>query len=110
MKIKEINRVLEGKFLTKENNLEIEIQDCYTGDLLSHVMANCKEESAWVTVQTHINIIAIASLLDIPLIIVPENAKVDQNTIEKANSEKIAILNTKYNAFEISVKLKELYI
>ncbi len=109
MKIKNIISALEGEILTEKNNFETEIKNCYTGDLLSHVMANCKEESAWITVQTHINIIAIATLLDIPLIIVPENAKVDKNTIVKANEEEISIVNTKLNAFEISVKLKELY-
>ena len=32
---------------------------------------SCKQGDAWITVQTHLNTIAVAVLLEIPCIIVP---------------------------------------
>jgi hypothetical protein len=44
----------------------------YTCDLLSWVMARGKAGCAWVTVQTHMNVVAVASLHDMACIICPE--------------------------------------
>ena len=41
-----------------------EIKDVYIGDLLSVVMAHGKEGTLWLTVQKHLNVVAVAQLLD----------------------------------------------
>jgi len=40
------------------NELNKEIKDGYVGDLLSDVMGNAPAESIWLTVQSHVNILA----------------------------------------------------
>ena len=47
----------------------------YTCDLLSHVMGKGVADMAWVTVQTHMNVVAVASLLDFACVIVPESTR-----------------------------------
>ncbi len=76
-------------------------------DLLSWVMANGKENEAWITVQTHTNILAVTSLLDMACIIVPEDIVVEPATLEKAQEKGIAIFGTTDNAFQIFTKFYE---
>lgn len=70
-------------------------------DLLSWVMANGKEGEAWITVQIHSNIIAVATLLDFSCIIVPEGIQVDEEVIEKASDEDVPVFSTKLDAYGI---------
>ncbi len=81
--------------------LDKQIRGLYYGDLLSWVMSHAKEGDAWITVQTHVNIVAVASLLNLSCIIIPENSTVEQATVDKANEMNIPIFSTELNAYEI---------
>lgn len=76
-------------------------------DLLSWVMANGKENEAWITVQTHANILAVTSLLDMACIIIPEGIVVEPATLEKAKEKQIPIFSTQESAYQIFVKFYE---
>ena len=93
-----------GKEASLENEtcLENEIRNVYIGDLLSWVMGNAKEGSAWVTIQGHINIIAVASLISASCIIIAENAEIFDDALEKAIDERIPVFKTKLNSFEVA--------
>lgn len=78
-----------------------EVACAYTCDLLSWVMAKGKPGLAWVTVQTHMNVIAIASLHDIACIICPEGIQMEAPCLEKAEQEGIAVLFSEKTAYEI---------
>lgn len=65
-------------------------------------MANGKDESLWITVQRHINVIAVAELVGFQAIVFVESAIPDQQTIEKANELSIPLLKTSLTAFELS--------
>lgn len=105
MYIKDLVNKDEFNLVTQNTDLNKEIKYGYVGDLLSWVMGHAKKESAWITVQTHINIIAVASLLEISCIIIPENIKVETDTIKKANEEDITIICSSLNAYQISALL-----
>lgn len=62
MRLDKIAKELELEVLT-ENNIEKEVKGVYIGDLLSLVMANAKEKNLWITIQTHLNVIAVATLV-----------------------------------------------
>ena len=72
MTIKELIPLIEAKELTKEADLNKEVLCGYTCDLLSWVMGHGQEGMAWVTVQTHMNVIAVASLMEMAAVIIPE--------------------------------------
>jgi hypothetical protein len=80
----------------------------YASDLLSCVMSGAAHQSVWVTLQAHINIVAVAALLDLSAIIITEGAKPDENTIAKANEEGINILLTEKPTFAVVGELWEL--
>ena len=82
----------------------------YTSDLLSCVMAGAKNNYLWITLQAHLNIVAVAALLDVAAIIITENAQPDSATISKANAQDIVLLSTARPTFEIDGKLWEMGI
>lgn len=82
-------------------DLNRKISNVYSCDLLSWVMAKGKHDTAWITVQTHNNILAVASLLEFACIIIPEGIKVDQEIIDKANDQEVVMLSSDKESFEI---------
>lgn len=106
MKVKELAENLGMKVLAGEDGLDKEIMGGYTGDLLSWVMSHASKGDVWVTVQIHPNIIAVAVLLEMSAIIVPESIPVESATLEKANSESIAILQSAGSAFDLCAQIK----
>ncbi|NTW70784.1 MAG: AraC family transcriptional regulator [Eubacteriaceae bacterium] len=99
---------LEGlKLLNEDIDLNKEIESVYIGDLLSWVMAHAGKGSAWITVQTHMNIIAVAVLLEMSCIILPENIKAEENTLARASEEGIAVFTTPLDAYKIACEFKE---
>ncbi len=91
-----------------DNDKDVLAENVYIGDLLSVVMSKAKEHSIWITIQTHLNIMAVAELLDIACIIVVEGMELESQTIEKSNELQIPILKTKASAFEVACKLNSL--
>ena len=109
MNLKEIINSLQLQSVTTPKNYEEIIPTCgYTSDLLSCVMSGAAHKSIWVTLQAHINIVAVATLLDLSAIIITEDAKPDEATIAKANEEGIDILLTKEPTFAVVGKLWEM--
>jgi len=89
-----VKELLETKRFTLENqgvDLEKTIENVYIGDLLSWVMSHADKKCAWITVQTHMNIVAVAVLLEMSCIILPEDLKPDENTAKIACLFKDAI-------------------
>lgn len=80
----------------------------YTSDLLSCVMAGAKKGHVWVTLQAHVNIVAVAALLEVGAIIITENAQPDEAVISKANEENVILLSTPASTFEVVGKLWEM--
>jgi len=77
----------------------------YTSDLLSDVMGNCPEGSLWITIQRHMNVIAVAQLKKIPVIILVNGIKPDNAVKERAKEEGIFILSTSDSSFIASGKI-----
>jgi predicted MFS family arabinose efflux permease len=75
---------------------------------LSDVIGNAREGQVWITLQTHQNIIAVASLKDLAAIIIVRGAVPEDDTIEKSNIENIPILVTEMDTFNITGRLFEL--
>jgi hypothetical protein len=110
MKLEKITNKLEIKKITKFFGNDREISGAYTSDLLSDVMANSKKDNVWITLQTHLNIIAVASLKELAAIIIVLDKEIDKDTLDKAESENITILGTPMTAYQVSGKLYELGI
>jgi predicted transcriptional regulator len=102
MKVSEILTWKNTKLLAGKNNCAQLINGGYTSDLLSDVMGNADENMAWITMQTHKNVIAIASLKELACVIIVNNNKPSEDMIEAANNEGIPVIVTELSAFEFS--------
>jgi len=99
MKLKNI--ISELQLITVvEANLDKDIFDAYACDLLSDVMGNAQEGQIWITMQTHKNLAAIASLKDLPAIIIVGNNKPAADLVEFAKENNVAIFTTSMTAFK----------
>ena len=107
MTVKELCELIDAKDMTPEADKSVEVSCGYTCDLLSWVMAHGAAGMAWVTVQTHMNVVAVASLMEMAAVIIPEGIEMEAPSLEKAKDEGICVLQTKLTAFEICAKLAE---
>ncbi|WP_051569072.1 DRTGG domain-containing protein [Alkaliphilus transvaalensis] len=99
---------MELEVIAGATGLSQVVEGMYIGDLLSWVMANIRKGNCWVTIQTHVNIVAVAMLGEAACIIIPEGADIDEATIEKANEENIPLLRSKESAFQLAFKYGQL--
>ncbi len=83
------------------------IEGVYAGDLLSWVMghANCGE--CLVTIMSNINVLAVASLLDLSCVILAEGVKPDDEFLALAKEKQINVLSSMDRTYEICTKLYE---
>ena len=86
---------------------QLDIETVYICDLLSWVMAHAGSKCAWITIQSHVNIVAVAVLLEMSCIIVPENVKVEEATLQKAAEENIPILSTELSSYQVACILSK---
>jgi hypothetical protein len=107
MKLSELINITGLNSVTDVFEPDKEITGAYTSDLLSDVIANSKKDQIWITLQTHQNIVAVASLKEIAAIVIVMDKDIGADTLEKANSEKITILRTGLTAFQISGMIYE---
>jgi len=77
-----------------------EIHSVFTGDLLSYVMGHALADQAWVTMQTHQNVIAIAALKDLACVILIDENQPDEDALSSAKEHEIPILISPLSAYE----------
>ena len=100
MHVSDFVKLSGGKVLTGEYE-DREITCGYTCDLLSHVMGKGQADMAWITVQAHMNVIAVAALMDFACVIIPEGLPVDETIVAKAAQEDIILVSSELTAFEL---------
>lgn len=89
----------------KKEKQQQEIKGVYIGDLLSIVMSHAKEGDMWLTVQGHINSVAVAVLNNLAAIVLVEGIKPDELMKQKADEEGIPILVTSKSSYEVATEL-----
>ncbi len=108
MKTTEIVKALNLKVYSGKDALDKEVKGGYVSDLLSDVMGNANEGQVWITLQTHKNIMAVASLKDLPAIILVNGLKPEADTLLKSEEEGLPLLGTELDTFTICGRLYEL--
>jgi len=91
-----------------EKGLDREISGGYTTDLLSDVMGHAKAGNLWITLQTHKNVMAIASLKELAAIIIVKGYQPEADMLQQSNIENIPVLGTGSESFEITGKIFKL--
>ena len=110
MLVKDIITILGLKVFGGSKGLNHEVTGGYTSDLLSDVMGHAENGKIWITLQTHKNVIAIASLKDLAAVILIKGLEPDTDMLAQAEEEGIPVLGTNEQAFETSGKMFNLLI
>jgi serine kinase of HPr protein (carbohydrate metabolism regulator) len=110
MKVRGIVEALDLDVLAGEANLDREVTGGYAADLLSCVMAGAEAGDLWITLQTHGNIVAVASLLGVAALVVAEGAEVPEATLAKAEQQDVIVLASAEPVYETIAHLVELGI
>jgi hypothetical protein len=111
MNLQEIIDRFDLTVLTEPRDfLAIQPAGGYSSDLLSCVMAGAKSNALWITLQAHLNIVAVGALLEVAAIIITENARPEAATISKANQQGVVLLSTSRTTYEINGRLWEMGI
>ncbi len=105
MKLSDFVEELSLEVKTGKDGLQRDITGAYVSDLLSDVMANSKEGNIWITLQTHLNIVAVAGLKNLAGIIIVGGRQLPEETLQKAKAEKITIMTTPMPAFDIAGRM-----
>ncbi|NMB01887.1 MAG: serine kinase [Firmicutes bacterium] len=106
MKVKELIDQLGLEVMAGPFNREV--TGVYVGDLLSNVMAKAKAGDLWITVQGHLNVVAVASLTEVAAIVVVEDFELEPEAVKRAEEKEVNILRTPLTASELMRKLIEL--
>jgi predicted transcriptional regulator len=110
MKIADLVTALDLKVYSGGKGLKNVVSGAYVSDLLSDVMGNAKKEEVWITLQTHKNIMAVASLKELPAVILVKGLEPEPAAKEKSEEENIPILGTDEETFKIAGRLYEILI
>ncbi len=108
MTLQEAVRRLGLKIRCAEGNTDCTVTGGYASDLLSDVLAHAKKGNVWVTLQTHQNIVGVASLKELAGIIIVNGREPEDETLKKAEDEGIPIMCTPLPTFEVIGRLYQL--
>jgi predicted transcriptional regulator len=85
-----------------------EVTGGYASDLLSCVMAKARAGNVWVTLQAHPNVVAVASLLDLAAVIITEGLMPDEDTVARAQENRVTLLGSSQTTFGVVGRLSAL--
>jgi hypothetical protein len=96
-----------ARLLTPDAALDREVTAGYSCDMLSWVMGRGEAGMAWVTVQTHMNVIAVAELVDAACVLLADCGQVDEAVLQRAREDGFPLLASDKSAFALSGLLWE---
>jgi hypothetical protein len=103
MTVSEAARQLSARIVTAAAAAgRIEVRGGYASDLLSDVMGNSRDGDLWVTLQKHVNIVAVAQLNNLAGIVLVNGREPEPPTADRAEAEGIPIITTDLPAFEVA--------
>jgi len=106
MTINELAKELDLERLSGDSDWDI--TSCYISDLLSRVLGGCESGDIWITVQSSLNMVAVAVMTGVSCVILPEGLTAPDNVIDKANEEGLTIFTSKDDAYTLAIKIAKL--
>ncbi|MGZ3523861.1 MAG: DRTGG domain-containing protein [Thermodesulfobacteriota bacterium] len=110
MTISDLVKPFGLKIETGKDRLDEEVTGGYASDLLSDVIAHSRKGNVWITIQTHPNIVAVATMKELSGIILTGGRQPEAETIQRAAQEGIPILTSPLFTFELVGRLYQMGI
>jgi hypothetical protein len=98
-----------GAEICQDEFEDAELTGAYTSDLLSDVMAHAKDGGALITIQAHKNTVAVATLVNISVLIICNSRPLSEDMLSAAKDEGVAVIRTTENQFTVSGKLYDIF-
>ena len=99
-----VNKLLEtGAF--KEiavDNGSREIDGVYIGDLLSWVMGRAEADNAWITIMSNVNVIAVATLVDVSCVILAEGVTLPDDVLNVARDKGVNVISSELAIYDVA--------
>jgi len=109
MTLRDIIETLKLERLTPELGDDgVAVSGGYISDLLSDVMANAPRGGALVTIQVHLNVIAVAVHSELAGVVFAAGRRPDEAVRKKAVDEGVRLYATGENAFDVAGRLYEM--
>jgi len=94
-------------YTEKKDFASVQPSGGYAADLLSCAMASAKPGNLWVTLQAHLNIVAVAALTEVCAVVISEGSTPEAEVINKANAQGVTLLGTAAGTYQVVGKLWE---
>lgn len=109
MKLSKIAAALDVKILTPSlPSDEVEVTAGFVSDLLSDVLANAPAGGVLVTVQVHMNVVAVALHAELSAVVLAAGRQPEQDVIDRAVQEKLPLFVSELPAFELAGRLYQM--
>jgi hypothetical protein len=110
MKLDDIAKELGLEYLTPQlsDTQAVDIAAGYASDLLSDVLANAPRGGVLVTLQVHLNVVAVASHAELSAVIFSAGRRPDDAVIAKAVEEDLHLYRAAGDTFETVGRLHAL--
>lgn len=106
MTLSEVCEKVGGEIVVEAEGAKAE--SVYVGDLLSDVMGHAGEDCALVTIQNHLNTIAVCTLVGCSIVVICHSRPVPPDMAEGAKREGVAIVVTPLSQYAAALALSSL--
>lgn len=108
MRLEELAQRLNLRELTSGIAHGDDVTGGYASDLLSDVLAHAPAGGVLITLQVHLNVIAVASHAGLQAVIFSSDRIPEQDVIDRAAGEDLCLYASSANTFEIAGRLYEM--
>jgi hypothetical protein len=110
MTVRDVATTLNAAVHGAPRALENPVLGGYASDLLSDVIAHAGDGDVWITMQKHVNTVAVAQLRSLAAIVIVNGREPDADAVARATEHGVILLTTSLPAFEAAGRLHELGI
>jgi hypothetical protein len=107
MNLAELATLIEGTLTGSATAGPRDVGGGYVSDLLSDVMANAQDGDAWITMQKHVNTVAVAQLKNLAVIVIVNGRQPEPDTVARAAEHGVSVVLTPLAAFDAAGRLYE---
>jgi hypothetical protein len=105
MTVTELARLVDGSIAGPADAVRRDVRGGYASDLLSDVMAHAEDGDAWITMQRHVNTVAVAQLKNLAAIVIVNGRQPEADMTARAAEHGVAIVTTPLTAFDAAGRL-----
>ena len=106
--LRDLVEALDLRPLTPVVEDDAEVSHGYASDLLSDVLAHAPAGGVLITLQVHLNVIAVASHAGLRAVIFSCGRVPDDDVLERAAAEGLSLFGSKADTFELVGRLYDL--